>query len=173
MDIAKRIMEFCLESDGRYDFRWDYSGRGMFGRKCVGVVCGNALQMVVSLMEHLFSQGEYFSLGNVCEDNMGKGHIVYFPDIVWEKDDICGALEKFCSKSGGKYVFHKEYYPSGKEEAFAGVSCDGMVEMMMSLAEFMAVNGIYDVDCELSDPQAEESGNDYVVYFPFIIRKGR
>lgn len=172
MDIAKSIMEFCSGSDGKYGFRWDYSGRGMFGRECVGVVCDNATQMAVSLMEYLSSKGGGFSLGNVCEDNMGKGHIVYFPDIVWEKDDIPGALEGFCSGSDGKYVFHKEYCPVGKEESFIGVTCNGMVEMLMDFMEFMAVNRIYDVGCELSDPEAEESEEGYVVYFPHVIRKG-
>lgn len=47
MGVAGLVEEFC---DGRQDCRFypDYSGRGMFGRRCVGIVAsGNRYDVLV------------------------------------------------------------------------------------------------------------------------------
>lgn len=172
MNVAKSIMGFCLESGRKYECRWDYSGRMMFGRECVGIVCDNVPQMMASLAGYLSGNGEDLPVGGMCQDNMGKGFIVYFPNIVWEYDDIAGMVEKFCNQSDGRYVFHKEYEPSGKEGSFVGVACDGMVDLLGSLAEYMEENRVYDVKCELAGAMSEESELGYIVYFPYIKKKG-
>lgn len=83
--IIEIIEDFCLECG--FDFREDYSGRGMYGRKCVGFVLGadvDLLLVLVELTELLIDNGiEYVSekLGAICQDNMGTGTIVYFPRL--------------------------------------------------------------------------------------------
>ena len=87
MQRVIEIMEdFCKEYD--FDFRDDYSGRGMYGRKCVGFVVGadvDLLLTLVELTEMLIDNGiEYVSskLEVIRYDSMGTGTIIYFPKLV-------------------------------------------------------------------------------------------
>lgn len=50
-----------------------YSGRGMFGKKCLGVVCGDA----TAAIEEAGSLG----LRGSRMDNMGRQYIVYWPHL--------------------------------------------------------------------------------------------
>ncbi len=82
-DIAE-IMEMYCEVSDQYDFYSDYSGRGMFGRLCVGICCANPYKMLVDLTEYLSVMdvmGISSMLGEICSDNMGTQTIVYFPQI--------------------------------------------------------------------------------------------
>ncbi len=64
------------------EFRSDYSGRRMFGRECVGIVCQNPL--VICLL--LGKAG--FDVDLVVErDNMGRDTIVYFPELQDDSDE--------------------------------------------------------------------------------------
>lgn len=72
----------------------NYSGRGMYGRKCFGIVIDrytSACAMAFQLAALLAKEGEEDLLGwlsgNVKEDSMGLGTIVYFPDIQWPEND--------------------------------------------------------------------------------------
>lgn len=70
-----------------YDFLPDYSGRGMFGRKCIGICCDHSYEMLVNLTEHLTLMGEGnigYKLGSISTDDMGMQKIVYFPELVQE-----------------------------------------------------------------------------------------
>lgn len=82
--IASLIENFCDATDD-CRFHADYSGRGMFGRECVGIdIDSLRLSVLIELTEFLISSGiENVSdiLGKVCYDNMGKGYILYFPNI--------------------------------------------------------------------------------------------
>lgn len=74
-----------------------YSGRGMFGRKCVGVVTEQgmspfkiaadiALHLVSSSGSHSSAEEKLHELTelNVKQDSMGLDTIIYFPDVQWE-----------------------------------------------------------------------------------------
>lgn len=50
-----------------------YSGRGMFGKECVGVS-----------VDH---PGEYTLPKGYRMDTLGLGYIVYWPSVKWEGDD--------------------------------------------------------------------------------------
>lgn len=75
------------------DFRHNYSGRGMYGRTCFGVVCGRAQTAAVQIALYtLMAQdiGEEEALGvvmNGSQDSMGYDTIIYWGEIVSEGDD--------------------------------------------------------------------------------------
>lgn len=76
-----------LESAGR-EVR-SYSGRGMYGRECVGVEVDNVgelFQLGLELADGT-DEDERFELQNlkVSWDSMGMGTILYFPDVGWPK----------------------------------------------------------------------------------------
>lgn len=54
----------------------DYSGRGMFGKTCYSIDCDN-------LTECLMEVGKA-NLPVPSTDNMGKGYVVYWPDIQYK-----------------------------------------------------------------------------------------
>lgn len=86
-----------------------YSGRGMYGRYCVGFACSNPIYMVVNMLAHfaemamdaerdgdpeaeeapeerqLYDKLARILTGNVCYDSLGYDSVVYFPN--WEWDD--------------------------------------------------------------------------------------
>ncbi len=68
IDVINKISD---EVDGHV--REDYSGRGMFGEHCLGIVCGNANEC----LEVAGSKG--IKRGRI--DNMGRNMIVYWPHL--------------------------------------------------------------------------------------------
>ena len=50
-----------------------YSGRGMFGKQCLGISCDDAHDVISSYKE--------FGLPRPSVDNLGRGWIVYWPTI--------------------------------------------------------------------------------------------
>ena len=82
--VVSLIEDFCNTTDD-CRFRADYSGRGMYGRQCVGIdIDSLRLSVLIELTEFLISNGiENVAsvLGRVCYDNMGKGYILYFPSV--------------------------------------------------------------------------------------------
>jgi hypothetical protein len=76
-----------------------YSGRGMFGKKCVGIIlsdAGDPYGIGYDIGNRLTSAA-YRTLGkdagafvrklsnlNVRGDSLGMGAVVYFPEIMWE-----------------------------------------------------------------------------------------
>ena len=89
--IIEVMEDYCQERE--FDFRDDYSGRGMFGRKCVGIVIDsgtNILEMIMELTEMLIDNDiEYVSekIGAIRQDNMGMGTIIYFPRLEKKKTE--------------------------------------------------------------------------------------
>jgi len=86
MDANKLID--AIEIEG-YSAR-SYSGRGMYGKRCVGVVTKNAFQLGTKIAAALLADEEDGSdlVGQlarlqVCEDSMGLDTIVYFPKVEW------------------------------------------------------------------------------------------
>lgn len=88
-NIKTFIEEFCEEQE--LDYREDYSGRGMFGSRCVGIVCDNPLSILLELFAFIvdsddgISGGEVqYALGEPEEDSMGTRNILYFPELEME-----------------------------------------------------------------------------------------
>lgn len=66
-----------------------YSGRGMFGRSCLGLPVNDlrqAVQFLVALgQEDADLAGDL--AGNLTTDSLGYGTIVYFPRFEWKGED--------------------------------------------------------------------------------------
>lgn len=77
------------------DFRLNYSGRGMYGDTCIGIVSENAVGAAISfsiaLFVNAFTRGdhEYLSslrqhLENPSTDSLGRRQIAYWPEMQLE-----------------------------------------------------------------------------------------
>lgn len=82
MSVKERIERFAEEYG--YSFRDDYSGRFMFGKRCIGVSGKGDLKM--DLFEFLVNDGLSVSrarqiINSASTDDMGLGMIIYFPRI--------------------------------------------------------------------------------------------
>lgn len=85
-NIRELIEEFCNEQD--LNFRDDYSGRGMYGRKCVGITCYSPLATLADLFAYIVDSDDEICGGEVLEtlgkpkmDSMGMEKILYFPNV--------------------------------------------------------------------------------------------
>ena len=86
MTVADGIRTFVAENP-QYKLYENYSGRGMFGRKSLGVV----VKQGDSFMEFLMNLTRYFERNNiedidldldgVAYDDLGLDTIIYFPNI--------------------------------------------------------------------------------------------
>lgn len=86
------LVEEFESLDYECSIRADYSGRGMYGRRCVGITASNPVaafaDFVLRIME--FDQHELAAfalelLKESCTDSMGLDRILYFPG--WEAED--------------------------------------------------------------------------------------
>ena len=86
MSIEDGIKSFVAENT-QYSLYEGYSGRGMFGRKCLGVVVRSGdsfMTFLISLTRYLEEQGiedVNCDLEGASYDDLGKDTIVYFPRI--------------------------------------------------------------------------------------------
>lgn len=83
--LTDAAYDFCNGYD--YGFRGDYSGRGMFGRQCLGIVCEDPLDCIEEFHCYLLDNNlvdKSFRLPSKRTDNMGYKMIVYFPSITTE-----------------------------------------------------------------------------------------
>ncbi len=113
MDSIQKMLKDACEDIGEVSFRNDYSGRGMYGRKCVGITgsrsdCQRVIGAVLQQMtQELFdtaidsSEGEEqaaYDLNDVVQENidklmqqsmdsMGLDVIVYFERLAPLTDD--------------------------------------------------------------------------------------
>lgn len=168
LDAAREIKRFCENAGGKYGFYADYSGRMMFGKECVGVVCKDAVQAAADLAGYLSGSG--LSLGRACRDGMGKGEILYFPDIAWEGETLSEGLVRFCAESGGRYTLHRDY-PSRtlNGRKCTGVSCDSFVEMFAEFTAFANENELIVEGVETDGATAEETEDGKLMaIFPFM-----
>lgn len=90
MKAADYIRNFVAENEDKYEICEGYSGRGMFGRKCLGVIVRNGylrMEFMMSLTTYLntnASDDEDLDLGafeGMSMDDLGLDSIVYFPNI--------------------------------------------------------------------------------------------
>lgn len=85
-NIRTFIEEFC--EDHEFDYREDYSGRGMFESRCIGIVCDDPLSTLAELFAYIVDSDDGISggevkdaLGEPEEDSMGTRSILYFPKL--------------------------------------------------------------------------------------------
>ncbi len=72
-----------------------YSGRGMYGKKCVGIVTDDPSDCVLAIVRELMDDcGDIDELrdlvgylDNSSQDSMGRSAIVYWPRIEWQELD--------------------------------------------------------------------------------------
>lgn len=87
MKVAELIKSFCEENSEQYSIYEGYSGRFMFGRRCVGIVVKHGysyMDMLVKLTQYLDKnecEDEELELEGVSVDELGIDIIVYFPKI--------------------------------------------------------------------------------------------
>lgn len=87
MKVSDLVREFCGIHSDKYSVYENYSGRFMFGAKCIGVVVrrGNSyMEMIMHLTKFLDGKGyidEELLFEGVSIDELGLDSIVYFPKI--------------------------------------------------------------------------------------------
>lgn len=66
-----------------------YSGRGMYGRSCLGflVNTGSTLKVVLEIGSMLEGWGlEVYDLGSLATDSLGMDEVIYFPSVPWSEE---------------------------------------------------------------------------------------
>lgn len=87
MKVSDLIREFCETNTDKYSVYENYSGRFMFGAKCIGIVVRQGhsyMEMIVHLTKFLDGKGyidEELLFEGVSIDELGLDSIVYFPKI--------------------------------------------------------------------------------------------
>ena len=89
MTLAQLIEEVAYDCELK--FRRDYSGRGMYGSKCVGVVAdrGTDIKFLILLGYRASKEGieeEVWDDIDICQDSMGLGTIMYFRGVEAEAE---------------------------------------------------------------------------------------
>lgn len=80
---------------GLEDVREDYSGRGMYGAGCFGIVAEDVAEVVPILRKALGAEAAMDLLEGTVTDSMGRDIIVYFPSVTVEvPDDIAADVEE-------------------------------------------------------------------------------
>lgn len=86
------LQAFCMDME--YGYYPDYSGRGMYGRHCPGIVCGGGqlavgVQLADYVAENCADLDEATDaltflahlVGGACSDSLGMRQILYFPSL--------------------------------------------------------------------------------------------
>jgi hypothetical protein len=96
LDTIKSMLEDLDVFEDEFDIRTDYSGRGMYGKECIGFVTKEAALIPMALTAVLIDTERYALLDNniawsdltdIRTDSMGLSTIVYFPDWQLDKDE--------------------------------------------------------------------------------------
>jgi len=70
-----------------------YSGRSMYGKRCLGIVTVNATETMMILTRSLMEMDETDTLDMLMDtwqkqDSMGRDStVVYFPNLLWDEGD--------------------------------------------------------------------------------------
>lgn len=87
LSVADAVRQFVGQSGDKYTVYENYSGRNMFGRKCLGVVVRKGysyMEMLIDLTCYLEEQGledEDLEMEGIAVDDLGLDTIVYFPNM--------------------------------------------------------------------------------------------
>lgn len=86
-------IENFMDIDIEEDVRTDYSGRGMYGRTCLGYTGGSLVEFVAAVALVLVEDDPHADddawtllekiaeIGDGYEDSMGRGRITYWPGL--------------------------------------------------------------------------------------------
>ena len=86
MTVEEAIRNYVDENE-QYELYEGYSGRGMFGRKCLGVVVKQGcsfMDFIINLTRYMDDndvEDADFKLEGAAYDNLGLDTVVYFPNI--------------------------------------------------------------------------------------------
>lgn len=85
-NIKELVQEYC--EDAGLDYRKDYSGRGMYGKSCVAIICDNPLKVLCELFAYIVDSDEdldgcdvQYTLGEPKQDSMGMSRVLYFSKL--------------------------------------------------------------------------------------------
>lgn len=88
-----RIIVDAAEANG-FEPRFDYSGRGMYGKKCFGIVGsfsdigGFFTNVAMSCQEEEIELSDFGDcVTSVSMDNMGTESIIYFPRLIISQEE--------------------------------------------------------------------------------------
>lgn len=96
---SRFLIDLIEQSDVEAEEARSYSGRGMYGRECVGLVVSNVFSAVAALYSGLsrvvadeIDLEDYLeALSDVIretrQDGMGLDHIIYWPALAWPVDE--------------------------------------------------------------------------------------
>lgn len=99
MHVVQKYLQKAIEElGGDVDFRTHYSGRGMYGRNCIGItgsdrqcnqVIGDAVKLAAEdYVDETIDRDEFNDLVDTLmkssQDNMGLDMIVYWPSVAFE-----------------------------------------------------------------------------------------
>lgn len=86
MTVEEAIKNFISENE-QYELYENYSGRGMFGRTCLGIIVqrnDSFIDFIIKLTKYLDDNDVDdidFKLEGATYDNLGLDTVVYFPNI--------------------------------------------------------------------------------------------
>lgn len=83
MTLKEILIDFCESNE--LEYRTDYAGRFMYGKKCFGIVCDSPLSTAIQLADAIRDcedfNSAYDELGTPRMDNLGLSYILYFPSV--------------------------------------------------------------------------------------------
>ena len=92
-ELAEQFCNFAIDSD--VTFSNDYSGRGMFGQKCIAFHC-RLRDFIGDLLNYIYYNTDesnrhllpevFDMLNNATEDSLGMGGITYFPSYTCDDE---------------------------------------------------------------------------------------
>src|SRR5210317_567322 len=78
---------YAIDSDA--ELVTDYSGRGMYGGECIGIIASDTDRILLSLSRRLPDHlAQKIEDAEVAHDSMGLREIVYWPSLVVEDDPV-------------------------------------------------------------------------------------
>ena len=95
-DLIKKIADYAEElANDEFEVRWDYSGRGMYGTQCFGIVGGTnvpvafgaAVAQVAADGDSVAEDFLYDVLRGMSTDSMGRSTIYYWSNIQLDEAD--------------------------------------------------------------------------------------
>ena len=98
---VQQMFQHVVDDSGQEMRIRSYSGRGMYGKECMALVCqsyGQVARVIAGVMRFACDQAENnpesnvevddveINLGRMRMDSMGRGIVAYWPDIPFEDD---------------------------------------------------------------------------------------
>jgi len=99
---VQQMFQHVVDDSGQEMRIRSYSGRGMYGKECMALVCqsyGQVARVIAGVMRFACDQAENnpespvevddveINLGRMQMDSMGRGIVAYWPDIPFEGEE--------------------------------------------------------------------------------------